>query len=268
MGFICKCSFTLMALLFVVSTILSGCSNGSKNNPDVEISSENNIGLSPDARPLGFVGRIDEKLIHALRDQRGSKRLLLMSGGGNVSASIEAAEFLRREDWSISVFGFCLSACADIVLLGADQITFIGSPLVGFHGDSLMKNHIYREVSKDPSSTCFLQHQSREDELVSAVGVNRNFWMEQLRRLVPYVSKIVQDESDCGLLRYKLESKFWYPSKNQLEKLYGLSFEGRLASESAMDHEGLIASFHKSGDTITVGDTRYRVSGERLIKAN
>ncbi len=208
---------------------------------------------------LVYVGKINETFGEKLQTHNGERRLVIASGGGYVEHAIVGAEILDQQDWSIAVVGFCSSACADIVLLGSSRIEFLPGSVVGFHGDSLMKNWLYKDTSGQVDSQCFLKHQPREDKLIRKRGINRAFWKEQIKRLRPARVRLRRDQGNCPGLFYDLEIDFWYPTSEQLRDLYGLKFTGTVASDTPNRFESSFTSLHKHGDSIMIGDRVFLV---------
>lgn len=206
--------------------------------------------------PLVYANFIDENLPSQIAKHSGDKHLIIVSMGGSVKQAIIAAEILRREDWKITVSGVCNSACAGIILLGSDNITVLDGTLIGFHGNSLLKNHLYKSASRNKESRCFLSLQDREDALLEQAGRKRDFWKEQFKRLRPYDVRIGRPSSleGCNLLHYKLEIPYWYPDSHQLRTLFGLKIRGKVGSDDFEKYRHIFEIFWKSGDRILVGD--------------
>jgi hypothetical protein len=206
---------------------------------------------------LVYVGPITHVLVRKISEHRGGKHLIITSFGGKVKDAVTVASMLRRDNWKITVVGVCNSACSGIILLGSDEVHITPGSVIGFHGDGLMKNHLYRLASGDPLSSCFLKDQDQEDLLIEAAGVNRDFWKEQLFRLQPYdVSLGVPSKTtpECRILRYRLSLTYWYPNSEQLRSLFGLNFTGSVAADDLDKNINTIRSFNGAGAKVMVGD--------------
>lgn len=257
--------WNISCVLFLALPFFSECSGAPEISEQSKAFDTSIIDI--DAPPLTFSGRINSELHEKIQNHTGERKLIIMSGGGSVEHSLDAAEILDDQNWSIVVFGHCLSACADIILLGSDEIKFIGNPIIGFHGDSLMKNYIYRTNSSDSNSMCFLTHQHREDALIAKRGINRQFWKEQYVRLAPFGSKMLPGTQECERISYRLTNKFWYPDSRQLQELYGLRFDGSgVAADFPMRYQEYFASLHQEGSKIRIADEVYHVSSNSLIR--
>lgn len=214
---------------------------------------------SAPSNPLFHFGEINHQLLLEIEKHDGQKALFISSRGGYVRDAIAIAERLSAENWSIHILGDCSSACADILLLGASEVSAVPGSFIGFHGDSLMKNYLYRSASKDVESDCFLAYQNREDDLINSAGVNRGFWREQITRLRPYnVYLRTNGDDDCDILFYDLEVDFWYPNSEQMSRLYGLDIRGELASDNIDVYRGDIERFNTYNDVIMVGDLIFK----------
>jgi hypothetical protein len=189
-------------------------------------------------------GQIDSDTLEQLRAYDGrqlSIEVILL--GGRVDYALDAAELAARNSWDVKVIGACWSACAEIFLLGFDEVVLGSGAFLGFHGNSKSKNYLYRLASGDPDSECFLEHEHRRDALIQLRGVDPDFWKIQLEHLnVLYTVVNFDTGAACGTLKYDTEYKLWVPSTDELLS-YGLNIVGEQWSDDVGVREFIKALF-------------------------
>ncbi len=209
----------------------------------------------PQRTKVSVTGKIDEQLVQLLTgydNQRIEVELSLT--GGRVDAALKLGELAQRNDWSATVEGVCFSACAEIFLLGFKEITIAEQGIVGFHGNSMFKNQIYRIASGDQESDCFLQYEDRRKKLYAYSGANYDFWKRQWIALKPYAFRTTSDGSDCDKLYYKTEFEFWYPSTRELRDYYELDFKGEQFTDNKVVAETFYSMAELLHGSLLIGD--------------
>lgn len=84
---------------------------------------------------LHYRGKVDYELLKQIQEFPSSKlkRIVIDSVGGEYPPALEIAEIIQNQQIQIVVDGYCLSACASIILpAGQDNIVTENS-LIGFH---------------------------------------------------------------------------------------------------------------------------------------
>lgn len=94
------------------------------------------IEASADGATLYFAGEIDlagYSAFHALaKAQRGAKRLVISSPGGEVMAARLMASIVNRQHLAVHVEHLCASACTIVLMAGADR-SMGSAARIGFH---------------------------------------------------------------------------------------------------------------------------------------
>lgn len=132
-------------------------------------------GSSQDDARFSYAGAIDKQFVSELRKLDGKPATLTVTlSGGKVETAIEAAELALANDWDIEISVACYSACSEIFIHGFDEVTLLPQAVLGFHGNSRFKNALYREVTDDQSSMCFLQYEEARERLMAKSGANKD----------------------------------------------------------------------------------------------
>ena len=153
--------------------------------------------------------------------------------GGKVAAALDAAELAERNDWRLFVKSLCLSACAEILVLGFESVRIEPGGVIGFHGNSKFKNELYKTATGELQSKCFLQFEERRERLQNERGVSVEFWKDQLATLKPYqLYTREKPGAECEILYYELEYDLWIPSTDFLKREYGLNIVGHQATDN------------------------------------
>ena len=136
------------SLLLVAMLAQGGCSNASEPPPanyrDAEsIAIAQPAKISVEGETLFYDGAINQVSVaeveRQLRSARAAKvsRIVIKSPGGNGDAGLPLGETVRDLKLAIVVDGYCMSACANYVALGASDLFVPNDGVLGFHGGVL-----------------------------------------------------------------------------------------------------------------------------------
>lgn len=202
-------------------------------------------------------GEINQQVVAHLFEYDGQDIIVrLNSFGGRVDDSLNLAELIKRNRWPLVVDGFCISSCAEILLLASKDISLQPGALVGFHGNSLLKNHLYRQASGDSASRCFLNFEDRQNALYQYSGVREDFWRQQKKYLNPTEVRLYSEpNAKCARLSIVYDRSMWFPTTDQLRTLYGLNFYGTTLADDLLVTTQLLTWTYRDMGRVVIGET-------------
>lgn len=203
-----------------------------------------------------FQGKIDDEFYETLSELDNLEADIFVSlSGGQVETALRSAELAAKNSWTLNIQSVCFSACAEILVLGFEDINLMPGAVLGFHGNSKLKNYLYRRAMNDPSSKCFLQFESRREALMEQPRINHDFWKLQIQMLKPLNPRITyRGDGRCNLLHYSLTNDLWIPSTKQLRDEFGLEFTGNQSTDDPAYREKFNKIFDRSFDSIIFTD--------------
>ena len=211
--------------------------------------------LSHPSRQHSHLHPIDQGTINWARSLKKGESIAVRSGGGDADASIEVGEILQNKQINVSVVGFCMSACASILLPAANSVTFVNMPIIGFHQDGLLFRGI---VSGDKDMYCNSERAAKMQNIYRKANLNAEFWRETARRLQfknPRVKAGYSTrEGACPGWVADIEYYMWMPTSEQLRTLLGLRFDGLLCADVAECVNGRMKRHFGRNIKIIVGD--------------
>lgn len=166
-------------------------------------------------------GPTDSRFLKKLESARseGFDRVIVSSFGGPEAEALDIAEFIRNNDISITVDGYCTSSCAQYLLPAAKHVTILNNSLVSFHVNS----YGLRDLSiPDKKSAAIIRYNSERavklynDEKVSLQLMELATRMMDLQCIDSMAS---QNGKVFGLY------DVWVPTKEFLTNS-GLEFDG------------------------------------------
>ena len=146
------------------------------------------------------------------------KRLLIDSGGGDVAAAIELADWVHARQLDITVTGVCLSSCANYVFPAARHKEILPGTIVAWHGNyhhlahtGLWRDDVVLRMRRDgedeQTATRYVQAQvarlvALERDFFARIGVDERIcWIGKLPpyHVADYYFLSVADMARFGL---------------------------------------------------------------------
>lgn len=196
-------------------------------------------GQASTAQTLYFNGRITQTKVDRFKYvlQPGDT-LVFRSLGGKVNAAVDLADFIHENGIKVRIRDVCVSACAEIILISTPDVTLEHGTLVGFHGNSQMKQHLYAENDRFGVPDCFKNNADAILRIYSRTDSDHEFWKQQMEVLRPIGVTIADGVRECGILRYDMRASVWYPDQATIEDFLGR----RLATALCNDSEACVVS--------------------------
>lgn len=230
-----------------------------------------------EANTIYFNGEIDSKLVQLLHDADMSikKRIVIDSGGGNVQAALEAAEIIRANRLQVVVDGYCLSACAEIILAaGTENIVKPGS-LVAFHNLAGMWYYLddYTRTHHDISLRNSIGYSlaAQTVSLYKKSGLNPDIFVAAaLRKGALCIGNLENDDPDARIF-IRFTTEMYIPNEKSLNQ-FGWQFQKFSPEEDMVEFnkkiellfsKNLELNFHiedrefEFPDTLTGGDVQF-----------
>jgi len=133
--------------LFPLLVLLAACAA----TPNLSSQEPSSI-VSSDSRTIYYRGPIEARPVSefvALLD-RLPRPVVITSAGGDEFASMEMAEAILRHAVPIRIEGYCLSGCANAILIAARTRTLAPDSLIGLHGSAVASLARYRDIGRAP----------------------------------------------------------------------------------------------------------------------
>ena len=200
-------------------------------------------------------GTVNKRFYARFSQIHGPVEIEINSKGGWPKYAQKIADHMIDNDMSVIIKKNCLSACAEYFLAAAEHVTFNDLPIIGFHGNPMMRREITIAEYPKQSRLCYFNLTGKFERMYIDKGVNKDFWKEQESRL--HLIPEYEDMNGCPALQFKFEHKFWMPTSEQLRDLLGLKFEGQVCADSPECIQERLLTRWKKGTTFVVGDTVY-----------
>ncbi len=141
-------------------------------------------------------GEINDRMRDRLVSQTtaATRLVLIRSGGGQVSAALDMADFILEKKLSVQAFDFCMSACAAYVWMAGADRRIAPDTLLAFHGGQASHLYLYTQLRaskprlRPPAS--LITTADREDALYRRLGIDRE---------ILFASSYLRDLR-CGLI--------------------------------------------------------------------
>jgi hypothetical protein len=178
-------------------------------------------------------GELSEEILVELEDAGSALRAVYVnSRGGKAGIGAQIGKLLLDQNVDLFIFEECSSACAEYLMTAAKRVTAIGEPVVGLHGNSMMREHLGQsqgyfrpEHCKGPSLVVL-------EEIYAVRGLNSDFFRAQLDRIEPVDLEFFLDVNGCPLFtRYDTHGRMWFPTTEEFQRLLGLKIEGSLCAD-------------------------------------
>jgi hypothetical protein len=178
-------------------------------------------------------GELSEQHVAALRDAGDAlETVYVNSGGGKAGIGAEIGKILLDQDVDLFVSEQCSSACAEYLMTAARSVTAVGTPIIGLHGNSMMRELVYEDQGYDRPAHCRGPSLTVLEEIYVARKLKTDFIHAQYERIGQVDLEYFLDGDGCPLVtRYDTHGRFWYPTTAEFEDLLGLHIEGRLCAD-------------------------------------
>jgi len=153
-------------------------------------------------------GEINDRMTHRLISQATprTKLVRIRSGGGQMSAALDMAEFIHERKLAVEAFDVCMSACAAYVWMAGAERRLAPDTLLGFHGGQAAHLNLYTEYrSSDPRvrpPKSLIASAEREQTLYRRLNINPSmlFAASYLRGLRCVITVERNDDGFVSLL--------------------------------------------------------------------
>ena len=181
---------------------------------------------------LVYNGWIDGNLSDQIREFPATnlKTIVIDSGGGDVDSAIEAAELMRDHKIKLVVDGYCLSACASILLASGSSNSIKEGSIVGFHRPAglivFVNEFLERERGLSLRTTEAFQRSERILNLYRSSGIRPDIFVAIALRQRLRCLELPEADADKSIdgLRMVLGSDIYIPNA-QLFSQFGWRFE-------------------------------------------
>lgn len=188
-----------------------------------------------DAQTIKFSGDIGRDSYQAYQDaaKGGYSKVILQSAGGSPLPALMIAEDMRKHQPAIAVDGYCLSACANYLLLASPAPTVPCGALVIWHGSpSVGFSEALAAMRAENKNSKLIEHYAkwandfsvREASYYAAIGIDKKLLSDSVkivrREHVAPESTFNFDEL-TGDYSETISSGLWIPTREVIES-YGI----------------------------------------------
>jgi len=174
--------------------------------------------------------------------------------GGSVEAAFKLADYINNHNLNIHFSGYCLSACAEIIIPSSARRTFSKNTLIGYHHNSVILNYLHKVYDPLQREFCYSDSAEKLRRIQREAGLNTEFWQVQYAALRVSSVNIQENGERCGELVFKTKYKFWFPSSQILSEELGLSFTKPICSDDQSCALKQTRAFLARGTRILVGE--------------
>jgi hypothetical protein len=200
------------------------------------------VQLSEDQTTLCFDGKIDvDQEMTPFRNLRLNGRFVIRSPGGYGGAAMEIANILREKDALIVLYDYCLSACANYILIASGQAYVVKDTIVAWHGGAREGpecNYLNRTRNLSDRNEPPVWMQDQKDTLCKLARLQRDFF--QARRTDDAIIHAPQSHHTRKMLKLSAQLsgyRDWNTSWMWNPKHYGNHFKTRIIYESYPDSQ-------------------------------
>ena len=139
------CTSTAITALWLTASAPSAAQSPAFDEPDPQLDLEvalcldaEGVSVLPDTNTICYNAAIFPGEFLQLADMPPADRIIVTSPGGNVATARMMSGILDKRNEPIVIAGQCMSACAMVILPGADDITIHRSAHIAVHGIVMM----------------------------------------------------------------------------------------------------------------------------------
>jgi ClpP class serine protease len=215
-----KNTICLILILSVIHSVHGKEKKPNKTNkmqkPSIHMEIQNDTSL----RLIGSINRQNiDAVLEKIKNSPNINKLIITSGGGEVSSNIKVAYLLKERAMAIEVVDYCLSSCFNYLFLAASSRTIRPHSVLGFHGIATTSFPFVARVIKS-----FRTVMKQEKKFYNSIGMEIKTWKKFHKK----VNKLTKNtETDMFAVGQKFFDKNqininspWFPqSQNELNKL-------------------------------------------------
>lgn len=217
---------------------------------------EGHVAHSNDACTVRVENELDQSALQAVQKRKHCESLIvrITSVGGEGFLSLEIARALKKLDTTVIVDGYCFSSCAEFILPAADEVIFEKDPLIGFHGNPALKEHLANATEPRGYENCMFKDADEMYDLYFQTDVNYEFWKSQLKKLElqSFGVEDVQDSKACPKMGFNFKHEMWFPSSEDLRNDFNLAFEGSVCADKIGECAKRVTALFKDRGTFVI----------------
>lgn len=208
-----------------------------------------------------FCGSLSAGNVEDLRESLASREVVnISSTGGDSRLGLVAAHDIKSNANSVRIFDRCDSTCVEVLLPAFDKIEFVDEPVVAVHGSVQM---IVGLLSDEGYALpdCYVSYMNLYDAIIGDTG-SATAWRAQIKKLGVH-DVVVDDENPaCPEVLFAKEVDYWLPDSGELQSLYGLEFQGDVASDHPDRLQSALDCRFQKGTSFRVGEAIYYSEGQ------
>ena len=126
----------------------------------------------------------------------------------------------------------CSSACSEYILPTRKSVEVTKDTLIGFHGNSLLREKLLLERGVDIPEHCGWSGRDWLNYIYSNKGISRNFLNEQADRLRVLDFEYFYSSGGCLNTKVTYEHLFWFPTAEQIKEYLNVEIVGQLCADN------------------------------------
>lgn len=221
---------------------------------------------APDADAT-LVGVINPQVYVTFSTLLPDSTLSVQSQGGEAKSSIALARLIIDRRIRIRLNNYCLSACAELVLPAARDVTAVNEPLIGLHGNAFTDERAALAARMTPSSlACLIELRRGFESVYESKGIDGASLRDAEVSRLGFTGMTLSSRKDaagCPIFSVGHSQDYWFPTRRQIEKLMRTEVVGPICADSeecmrrkVREHWGVPGT---SFDYVW-GDARYRLT--------
>ena len=205
-----------------------------------------------------IIGRIDSKFFEEVKSRKPeTNTLIVMSRGGNTNFGLKVAYEILSNKLDVTIAEICLSACAEYILPAANNIHLIDEPLIGYHWNPIILGSLLRNNAAKDIEYCTEVGDEQLLKLLSDAQKKTDAWKQTLKRIKIKNYIVEYQDKACPWSVKEFENKYWFPTSQQLEHLFGVHVTGDLCADNEECYKKKLEHYYKrTGGSFIVGDTK------------
>lgn len=199
------------AILIFIAALWAACANA-------QAVSAGQFKIEANKDAVWFNGPISDASADALiKSLHGSKRLFISSNGGDELAAIKVANFVMDNNVDVYIPVYCLSACANSILIAGRNVYLSNAAVIAIHGSALAMAKRYEAAGEAPSYKV-KEISDRTKELYKKAGVSTDLLycaatrIDLTSRRISAIDPRTNQDGAAWLSRYE----WWAPPTRDL----------------------------------------------------
>lgn len=190
-----------------------------------------------------------------------SNTFFIQSVGGHSEKFYKISREIRELNSAIVITNYCLSACAEYLLIAGREVDFRKRPIIGMHGNPFLLDIVKTAHFPDARNNCLNTSSENMMNLQFEKGIPVSYNLYQIKMLK--IESVITSEiiHGCQTQKVRFKNYMWLPTSNQLKKQMGLQFNGSTCADYITECKKRASRRWKYGTKLVIGEEQFTSVG-------